>query len=175
MNEHLNHHMTPVPPHSLPYTIRVDSDFQSNPQPTIYDIPIPDPLPSLTTPPPSLSRIALHSLVHSSTAKLTTGAIAQRDALQAETVSALQASRARFEFFNTLSRDPVSFVRRWIASQQRDLEVILGDARFGNPDQDVPDHERWMADEFRQGGDKGVWGSEGVRESVGLMVRGQRS
>lgn len=64
-----------------------------------------------------------------------------------------------------MSRDPVGFLHKWISSQKRDMEVILGEGgRFAG------DQEGMMGEEWRKGGHRGVWGSEGVRESVGLMV-----
>lgn len=64
-----------------------------------------------------------------------------------------------------LSRDPVGFVRRWTASQKRDLEIILGEAGKG---------EEAVGEEWRRGGKDGVWGTQNVRESVGLMVQKAR-
>ena len=72
-------------------------------------------------------------------------------------------SKARHTFFKSLEKDPVNFIKRWTASQKRDLEVILGEATRGGG-------EDGGGEEFRRGGQKGVWGSETVRESVGLMV-----
>lgn len=78
-------------------------------------------------------------------------------------MQAVVHSKARHTFFKSLEKDPVMFIRRWSASQKRDLEVILGEATRGGG-------EDGGAEEFRRGGDGGVWGSETVRESVGLMV-----
>lgn len=78
-------------------------------------------------------------------------------------MQAVVHSKARHTFFRSLEKDPANFLRRWSASQKRDLEVILGEATRGGG-------EDGGAEEFRRGGDAGVWGSETVRESVGLMV-----
>ena len=61
-----------------------------------------------------------------------------------------------------MSKDPAGIVRRWCASQKRDLEVMLGDTTRGGGEE--------MAEEFRRGGKDGPWGGQQVRESVGLMV-----
>lgn len=45
------------------------------------------------------------------------------------------------------------------------MEVILGEAGKG---------EESMGEEWRRGGKSGVWGTENVRESVGLMVQKAR-
>ena len=62
-----------------------------------------------------------------------------------------------------MSKDPATFVKRWVSSQKRDMENILGDSR-------VPLGTEWVADEFRRGGKDGVWGSENVKETVQLLV-----
>jgi len=77
----------------------------------------------------------------------------------------------------------VAFLKRWISSQKRDLEVILGEAsrpgvrlpsalRADNAPDDIglP-----LGDEWRKGGEGGIWGGQGARESVGLfLARGGR-
>ncbi|SLM34260.1 swi-snf complex subunit [Lasallia pustulata] len=147
-------HCSEPAPISLPYTIRVDPEYHASPTPTIYDVlvPISSPLKAqyerITTNPaylPTLQRIA------------------DLDSQIAVLVQAVVHSKARHTFFRSLEKDPANFLRRWSASQKRDLEVILGEATRGGG-------EDGGAEEFRRGGDAGVWGSETVRESVGLMV-----
>jgi SWI/SNF-related matrix-associated actin-dependent regulator of chromatin subfamily D len=77
-----------------------------------------------------------------------------------------------------MASDPVNFLKRWISSQKRDLEVILGEAtRPGvrwpetvTADNTVPLDERALGDEWRRGGKDGVWGSQVAKESVGLFL-----
>lgn len=85
----------------------------------------------------------------------------------AATVQAINHSKAKHAFFTSMSRDPATFVRRWTSSQKRDLEIILGEASKGGG-------EDGAGEEFRRGGKGGVWGTENVRESVGLMVSHKR-
>ena len=54
-----------------------------------------------------------------------------------------------------------------MASQKRDLEVVLGES--GRFEGDVAG--MGLGGEWRKGGRGGVWGSEIVREGVGLMVQ----
>lgn len=54
-----------------------------------------------------------------------------------------------------------------MASQKRDLEIVLGES--GRLEGDVPG--AGLGGEWRRGGQRGVWGSEAVREGVGLMVQ----
>ena len=42
-------------------------------------------------------------------------------------VQAINHSKAKRDFWMNLALDPKGFVDRWVASQKRDLEVILGD------------------------------------------------
>ena len=81
----------------------------------------------------------------------------------AEVIQAISSSKARHSFFSSMSKDPTTFIKRWVSSQKKDMEIILGDSRIG-------DGKEWMGEEFRRGGRQGVWGSDNVRESVGLMV-----
>lgn len=52
-----------------------------------------------------------------------------------------------------------------MGSQKRDLEVVLGEG--GRYEGDVG---MGLGGEWRRGGRGGVWGTEQVREGVGLMV-----
>ena len=56
-----------------------------------------------------------------------------------------------------MSRDPAGFVRRWVKSQKRDGELIMGG-------------EGGRMGVGLEVGAEGVWESQTVRESVGLMV-----
>ena len=89
--------------------------------------------------------------------------IARLDDELAHIIQAINNSKARHSFFSSMSRDPTTFIKRWVSSQKRDMEIILGDSRIGSG-------AEWMGEEFRRGGRDGVWGSDNVRESVGLMV-----
>ena len=63
-----------------------------------------------------------------------------------------------------MAKDPVTFTKRWMASQKRDLEVILGeDGRFANSED--------LSGEWSKGGKDGVWGKGEVRDAVGVMVQ----
>lgn len=152
--EMLTRHLTPLPPIKLPYTIRVDESYQSSPTPTTYDIKvlIEDPLRS-----------------HVSSTLAATTPLTQIEALDhqtALTINALQASKAKHDFFEAMAKDPVNFTKRWISSQRRDMEVILGESSRGvggGP-------EEGLGEEWRRGGADGVWGSEQARESVSLHL-----
>ncbi|OJD28881.1 swi-snf complex subunit [Diplodia corticola] len=150
-------HLSPLPPYQLPYTIRVDKfyiapdDGTTASQPTIYDVlvPLDDPL-----------RIAMGRIT---TNPQMLNQIASLDESLALAVQAIQHSKAKHAFYTAFSTDPVNFVKRWISSQQRDLDVILGEATRGGGE-DV------SSEEFRRGGKEGVWGGDRALESVGLWL-----
>ena len=146
--------MTSLPPVKLPYTIRVDKDFHENPQPTIYDIrvSVDDPL-----------RAALASYLTNPLYAHSLREIASLNEHLAVLVLKLGNSKAKHNFFDSLSKNPTEFIAKWLSSQKRDLEVIAGEATRGGG-------EDASGDEWRRGGEEGIWGSENVRESVNLLV-----
>ena len=141
-------------PIKLPYTIRVDEEFHKDPTPTVYDVQlsVEDPL-----------RAKMMALMGS---PQRTGAMRQITTLDDQValiVQALTHSRARHSFYMALSKDPVTFVRRWINSQRRDLETILGEApRGGGEDGSGP--------EFRRGGTDSPWDTPVAREAIRYML-----
>jgi SWI/SNF-related matrix-associated actin-dependent regulator of chromatin subfamily D len=143
-------HLHPLPPVKLPYTIRVDPDHHSNPEPTVYDIKV------ATEDPIRMKVLAMsqNPEYHSALKQ-----IAQLDDSLATIVQAIQHSKAKHTFYRSMAKDPVPFVNRWMSSQKRDLEVITGSAmRGGGEDGSGP--------EFARGGSKGIWSSALVSEAV---------
>lgn len=78
-------------------------------------------------------------------------------------IQAIAHSKAKHGFFTAMNKDPAGFIKRWISSQGRDQQVFMGEATRGGG-------EDGQGDEFRKGGEDGVWGSQGVRETVGLWL-----
>ncbi|KAF2001917.1 hypothetical protein P154DRAFT_521378 [Amniculicola lignicola CBS 123094] len=159
-------HMTSLPPVSLPYTVRVDKEYISPSadsglepsRPTVYDIQIPlsDPLTPLTKSilQPPASRFA------------TLQSLQTLDEQLVLVIAAISQSKARHAFYSSMSNDPVSFIKRWLSSQKRDLEVLLGEAMRGGG-------EDASGEEWKKGGEGSVWDSETARESVGLWLARQ--
>jgi SWI/SNF-related matrix-associated actin-dependent regulator of chromatin subfamily D len=150
--------MTSLPPVKLPYTIRVDKEFHEDPQPTIYDIrvSVDDPL-----------RAALSAYLTNPSYAHNLREIASLNEHLAVLILKIGNSKAKHNFFDSLSKNPTEFIAKWLSSQKRDLEVIAGEATRGGG-------EDASGDEWRKGGEDGIWGSENVRESVNLLV-GTRS
>lgn len=145
----LEQHYSLVPPVKLQYTIRVDPDFQANPVPTVYDIQV-------ATEDPVRAKIL--NITRERTQTNTFRQIASLDDRLALIVQAISHSKAKHAFYTSFSKDPANFVKRWMSSQKRDLEVILGEAVRGGDDASGP--------EFQRGGDAGIWNSDVVREAV---------
>ena len=152
--ESVGPHTSPMEPIKLPYTIRVDEEFNTSPTPTVYDIQVAveDPL-----------RTKMMALTQNPAYTAGLRQISSFDDQIALIVQALTHSRARHSFYTALSKDPANFVRRWINSQRRDLETIVGEAtRGGGEDGSGP--------EFRYGGVDGPWDSDVAKEAVRYML-----
>lgn len=160
-------HLLALPALQLPYTIRVDKAYISPPTesgivpsaPTIFDIQVAleDPL-----------RPIMATMFRSKDYVDTLQTISTLDEQLALIVQAIAQAKAKHAFFTSMSKDPVNFVKRWISSQRRDLEVILGEATRGGGEDGVDE-------EWRRGGKDGVWGSEVARESVSLWLARQKA
>ncbi|OKL62972.1 hypothetical protein UA08_01562 [Talaromyces atroroseus] len=147
-------HTSPLDPIKLPYTIRVDEEFHNNPAPTVYDIrvAVDDPL-----------RQKMLALTSNPQYPASLRQISVLDDQLALIIQALMHSKARHSFYTALSKDPANFVRRWLGSQRRDLETILGEAvRGGGEDGSGP--------EFRRGGTNSAWNAPVAREAVRYML-----
>lgn len=89
--------------------------------------------------------------------------VASLDEKLAIIVQAIHVSKAKHGFLEALSEDPATFVRNWLSSQKRDLDVILGEAiRGGGEDAN--------GDEWRKGGKDSIWGTVNARESVNSLL-----
>jgi hypothetical protein len=158
LSEYVAQHLSPLPPISLPYTIRVDEEFHKDPQPTIYDVQVlvDDPL-----------RAKLHPLLNNPQYATMLKEVTSLDEQLARIVQATAVSKAKHSFFTSLSQDPANFVRNWLSSQKRDLDVIMGESLRGGAD-------NISGDEWRRGGSSGVWGTQNARESVNVLLSKQR-
>ena len=85
----------------------------------------------------------------------------------ARLVQHVAVSKAKHSFFKSLSDDPANFVKDWLSSQKRDLEIIMGEAPKGGG-------EAAQGDEWRKGGAGSVWTTPNARESVNVLLSRQR-
>ncbi|CAK7268070.1 SWI/SNF and RSC complex subunit Ssr3 [Sporothrix epigloea] len=159
LQDYVSAHIRPLPPIQLPYTIRVDEEFhRNNPEPTIYDVrvAVDEPL-----------RAQLRPLVQSPKYIGLLRDVSVLDEQLAVLVQAIGMSKSKHEFLSGLSRDPARFVRQWLSSQKRDLDVILGESVRGGIGSDLSG-EAW-----RRGGKDSIWASQIARESVNLHLAKQ--
>lgn len=156
LNEYVTAHLRPLPPVSLPYTIRVDEEFHKSPEPTIYDIQVAVEDSWRNTLQQTLNNPQYASMLKD---------ITSLDDQLARIVQAVSVSKARHSFLNTLSENPATFVNSWLSSQKRDLEVILGES---------PNGETITGDEWHRGGSSSVWATQNARESVNVLLSRQR-
>ncbi|KAH4610377.1 hypothetical protein HBH68_039600 [Parastagonospora nodorum] len=158
-------HLTTLPPIQLQYTIRVDKDYISPPadsgkvasEPTIYDVQVAleDPMQPL-----------FQDILRRPDSIQTLQEIQKLDEQIVLLMGAIGQSKAKHAFFTSMSKDPVAFVKRWLSSQRRDLEVLLGEATRGGG-------EDASGEEWRRGGADGVWGTDVAKESVALWLARQ--
>ena len=157
MANEIQRHMSPLPPISCPYTIRVDPDYAAIPSPGncgIYDIRVSCP-PSLPEMPYITGPDAIKTMKN----------IRAKDEEIALLVQKMQVSLVKHKFMKSLSEDSATFMKKWMASQRRDMEVVLGERWGGEEGTPI-----MGGSEFRRGGKDGVWESEKVREAVAMMV-----
>ena len=84
----------------------------------------------------------------------------------ARIVQAISLSKAKHTFLTSLQEDPANFVRNWLSSQKRDLDVIMGESTRGGND-------NIGGDEWRRGGRNSVWATQNARESVNVLLSKQ--
>ncbi|KAI0803365.1 hypothetical protein GGR55DRAFT_662999 [Xylaria sp. FL0064] len=154
LTDYISPHLRPLPPVQLPYTIRLDEEFHKDPQPTVYDVrvAVDDPL-----------REQMSAFLNNPGYAGMLKEVASLDDKLAMIIQAVHVSKAKHDFLSSLSEDPATFVRNWLSSQKRDLEVILGEAMRGGG-------EDATGDEWRKGGKDSIWGTINARESVNSLL-----
>ncbi|KAL8296841.1 hypothetical protein RB600_002043 [Gaeumannomyces tritici] len=170
LQDYITAHLMPLPPVRLPYTIRVDQEFHSaagGPQPTIYDVqvlvddPLRAALPKLSLPFGSHPNAEYGQMLRE---------VARLDEQLSVLVGAVYDSKAKHAFFTQMQRDPANFVKGWLSSQQRDLEVIMGESVRGKG---ASGDTITGGDEWRRGGRDSVWATESAREGVSVLLTRQ--
>jgi SWI/SNF-related matrix-associated actin-dependent regulator of chromatin subfamily D len=146
--ERIIQHLHPLPPYQLRYTVHMDKEY--NGAQTIYDVRV-------AVEDPICARI--YAMTHSPKHHERLQQIAGLDDQLAVLIQQLHHHMARHAFFKGFAMDPVNFCKKWLASQQRDLEIILGERG-----------EMSGSMEFEKGGAEGVWGSDAVRAAVQDML-----
>lgn len=118
--------------------------------PTIYDVLV-------ATDDPIRTRIS--RMTHNPKYHETLRQIAALDDQLAVLMQELHHRKAKHAFYSAFAKDPVNFIKKWMSSQQRDLDIILGERG-----------EKSGSMEFEKGGPDGVWNSDIVHEAVRYIL-----
>ncbi|KAH7040397.1 uncharacterized protein B0I36DRAFT_9817 [Microdochium trichocladiopsis] len=157
LHEYITPHLKTLPPVQLVYTVRLDEEFHKNPQPTVYDVRV--------AVDDALRDKMVSFLNNAGYASMLKDAASLDDQL-ATIVQAIHVSKSKHAFLTALSEDPATFVRNWLSSQKRDLEIIMGESMRGGSD-------NFNGDEWRKGGRDSVWNTVNARESISVMLAKQ--
>ncbi|KAI5821069.1 hypothetical protein BZA77DRAFT_238503 [Pyronema omphalodes] len=110
-------HIHPLEPITINYLIRCD--VASNVSPEVFDVTVytDDPM-----------RYKLASIIQSPSYGNTLREISALDDSIAVLVQAINHSNAKRAFWKSLADDPAEFVKKWVSSQKRDLDILCGEA-----------------------------------------------
>ncbi|KAJ3051187.1 SWI SNF, matrix associated, actin dependent regulator of chromatin, sub d, member 3 [Rhizophlyctis rosea] len=124
--ELLQRHLFPPDPVVIEYTVKVDKEF--NMGQTAYDIevevddPIRETMRNVAQPDPALTK-----------------EIVELDEKIGSLVQGINHCKLKRDFMLAFAKDPVGFINQWVASQSRDLEVVLGDMKIDLAELRKPD------------------------------------
>ncbi|KAG8714226.1 SWI/SNF complex component snf12 [Ceratobasidium sp. 394] len=158
----VNHHLVQPEPVILRYDLRLDPGMPNSP-PKAFDIPI------------DVDDVALKTKMQEAYVAITGSDGTEIQALEekiSQTIAQITSLSLKREFCKSFAADPQRFIHRWIESQARDLDTILGQggmAGSGNskPQVGLGDEDLRRSEFFRL-----PW----VREAIGIHegMRGQR-
>ncbi|KAJ3272401.1 snoRNP complex protein nop56 [Terramyces sp. JEL0728] len=117
----LSRHLFPADPVILNYTVRVDKEYHSHTAAFDIQVPVPDPIREKFQQ-VNLGNIPLQR------------EIATLDEKIAAIIQTINLSKLKRDFMISFTKDPVNFINKWVASQSRDLEVVLGDTTINVED-----------------------------------------
>lgn len=104
----------------LEYTIRVDKQFSTSA--TVYDMDV------------ELDSVVRQKMMHTVASSQSQKDILALDDKIVQCVQSINNSKIKRDFLTQFSRDPLEFMNKWIISQARDLEVILGETKVNLED-----------------------------------------
>ncbi|KAI8075195.1 hypothetical protein BC940DRAFT_287688 [Gongronella butleri] len=115
LTELINPHIAPPDPIVLNYTIRVDKDFYQCPQ--AFDVEV------------ELDSVLRQKMLSQVSSQQVQKQIMELDDKIVQCVQSINNSKIKRDFLLQFSKHPVEFINKWVASQARDLEVILGESK----------------------------------------------
>ena len=110
--ELISAHLSPMPPIEIPYTVRV-SGWQNHRVAFDIDVELEDG-----------AKAQMAAFVSNAAMQKE---VAHLDQQISTLIQKLQQSRLKRDFMQSFADDPASFINRWVSSQSRDLEIILGE------------------------------------------------
>ncbi|CAO3594867.1 unnamed protein product [Absidia cylindrospora] len=111
----INQHLSRPDPIVLNYTIRVDKEFYQSPK--AFDVDV------------ELDSVIRQKMLNQISSQQSQKQIMELDDKIVQCVQSINNSKIKRDFLLQFSKHPVEFINKWIASQARDLEVILGESK----------------------------------------------
>ncbi|ORX48588.1 hypothetical protein DM01DRAFT_1338648 [Hesseltinella vesiculosa] len=113
--ELINQHISAPDPIVLNYTIRVDKEHYQCPK--AFDVNV------------ELDSVLRQKMLSQVSSQQVQKQIMELDDKIVQCVQSINNSKIKRDFLLQFSKHPVEFINKWIASQARDLEVILGESK----------------------------------------------
>jgi len=148
--ELVDRHLSPADPFLIPYTVNLESGHDSGSR--CFDLDL------------ELDDTAYKSKLAGSLSKMASNYAANLTAIDDEIAQGAQAIRTaklKQDFYQALAEDPRGFVNKWLESQSKDLDLVLGN-EYGVREEDLKNTEY-----FRQ-----PWVDDAVSIQEGLRVAG---
>jgi len=132
ISEALKAHLQVVDPVMIDYVVKVNTESHKLEHPIDIDIEVEDP-----------DRAKMAALLNSITKNQEITVI---DDEISTILQKLNSSKVKRDFLTQFSSNPAEFIKRWIASQSKDLSVIMGDHGLGTKDQRRSEffRENWL-------------------------------
>ncbi|KAG4305727.1 hypothetical protein PORY_000637 [Pneumocystis oryctolagi] len=134
--EMINKHLLPLDPIIIKYTICTDKDFNMSDFAYDIEVDVDDPI-----------RQKMINILSSVSSQKK---IAELDDQIASIIQAINSSKVKHNFLEGFAQNPAVFIEKWLSSQSRDLEIILGDddarERIGIEDKQRSEfyHKDWV-------------------------------
>lgn len=118
--ELIDNHLSQPDPIVLEYTIRVDKQFNQGTK--AYDMDV------------ELDSVVRQKMMNVVAATQTQKDILGLDDKIVQCVQSINNSKIKRDFLTQFSRNPIEFINKWINSQAKDLEAILGETKVNLED-----------------------------------------
>ncbi|KAF9999491.1 SWI SNF, matrix associated, actin dependent regulator of chromatin, sub d, member 1 [Entomortierella chlamydospora] len=134
--------LSPPDPIVLEYTVRVDKPYHLSSYCYDLDVEVDDPLFKSKI----SSLLSSTSLNSANTTNSLPKQIHAQDEQIMQYIQSMHNSKTKRDFLLRFANDPADFLDRWVASQSRDLEVILGESHVNLEEQRRSDfyNQQWV-------------------------------